>query len=85
MSLSAVLKRLGYSQYTVHGFRSTFRDWAAEETHHSSEVVEMAMAHSVSATARYGFQSKVTDRLSRVRLATSPSLPAPQDIRMTNL
>lgn len=48
MSLSAVLKRMGFSQYTVHGFRSTFRDWAAEETHHSSEVVEMAMAHTVA-------------------------------------
>lgn len=47
MSLSAVLKRMGLSQYTVHGFRSTFRDWAAEETHHASEVVEMAMAHTV--------------------------------------
>lgn len=33
--------------YTVHGFRSSFRDWAAEETHHSSEVVEMALAHAI--------------------------------------
>lgn len=34
--------------FTVHGFRSTFRDWAAEETDHSGEVVEMALAHRIS-------------------------------------
>jgi integrase len=32
---------------TVHGFRSTFRDWAAEETNVASEVVEMALAHTI--------------------------------------
>ena len=30
-----------------HGFRSTFRDWAAEETNHPREVVEAALAHMV--------------------------------------
>ncbi len=33
--------------YTVHGFRSAFRDWAAEQTGHASEVIEMALAHSI--------------------------------------
>jgi integrase len=32
---------------TVHGFRSAFRDWAAEQTSHPSEVIEMALAHTV--------------------------------------
>jgi integrase len=32
---------------TVHGFRSTFRDWAAETTGYPSEVVEMALAHAI--------------------------------------
>jgi len=32
---------------TVHGFRSTFRDWVAEETVHSPEVAEMALAHTI--------------------------------------
>jgi integrase len=32
---------------TPHGFRSTFRDWAAERTHFPSEVVEMALAHAI--------------------------------------
>ena len=39
-------KRLGYS-YTVHGFRSSFRDWAAETTDFPAEVVEMALAHTI--------------------------------------
>jgi integrase len=33
--------------FTVHGFRSTFRDWAAECTNFPSEVVEMALAHTI--------------------------------------
>jgi integrase len=48
MSLLAVLKRMGRADLTTHGFRSTFRDWAAETTGFPSEVVEMALAHSVS-------------------------------------
>ena len=33
---------------TVHGFRSTFRDWAAETTAYPNHVVEMALAHAIS-------------------------------------
>lgn len=33
---------------TVHGFRSTFRDWIAEETEHSGDVAEMALAHKIA-------------------------------------
>jgi integrase len=32
---------------TTHGFRSTFRDWAAELTQYPNEVVEMALAHTI--------------------------------------
>jgi len=46
MSLSAVVKRMGYHG-TVHGFRSSFRDWAAESTSFSREVIEEALAHVV--------------------------------------
>ena len=47
MSLSAVLKRMGRKDVTVHGFRSTFRDWVAEETAHSPEVAEMSLSHTI--------------------------------------
>jgi integrase len=46
MSLSAVLRRMKVDA-TVHGFRSTFRDWVSEQTNHPSEVAEMALAHAV--------------------------------------
>jgi integrase len=45
--VNAVLKRMGRDDVTVHGFRSTFRDWAAERTNFPNEVVEMALAHAV--------------------------------------
>jgi integrase len=32
---------------TVHGFRSTFRDWVSERTDYPSEVAEMALAHAI--------------------------------------
>jgi integrase len=47
MSLSAVLKRMNRGDVTVHGFRSTFRDWVAEETSHSPEVAEMSLSHTI--------------------------------------
>ena len=42
-----LLARMGRDDITVHGFRSTFRDWAAECTSASREVAEMALAHVV--------------------------------------
>lgn len=47
MTLGAVLKRMNEKGATVHGFRSAFRTWAAEETAHPSWVAEMALAHTV--------------------------------------
>jgi integrase len=46
MTLSKVLKTNGAADYTVHGFRSSFRDWAAEEGY-SSDWAEAALAHTV--------------------------------------
>jgi integrase len=47
MAMLAVLKRMDRTDITVHGFRSTFRDWAAESTAYPGEVVEMALAHAI--------------------------------------
>ncbi len=46
-TLAAVLGRMGYDHITVHGFRSTFRDWAGEATAHPREVIEAALAHKL--------------------------------------
>lgn len=40
-----LLKKMGYADITVHGFRSTFRVWAAEKTDYPREIVEIALAH----------------------------------------
>ena len=47
MSMTAVLRRMGIPDITVHGFRSSLRDWAAEQTDYPREVAEMALAHAV--------------------------------------
>jgi integrase len=47
MAMSAVLERMDATGVTVHGFRSSFRDWCAERTAYASEVVEKALAHTI--------------------------------------
>lgn len=47
MTLTKVLRTVSDEQWTVHGFRSSFRDWAAERTSFSSEVAETALAHAI--------------------------------------
>lgn len=47
MTLSAILRRMKVPA-VPHGFRSTFRDWAAERTNYPREVAEMALAHTIS-------------------------------------
>ncbi|MEO1089739.1 MAG: integrase arm-type DNA-binding domain-containing protein [Pseudomonadota bacterium] len=47
MTLTAVVKRMGRDDLTVHGFRSSFRDWAAEATNYPGELAEAALAHTV--------------------------------------
>jgi integrase len=43
-----MLMRRNEQNYVTHGFRSSFRDWAAETTIHDNHVVEMALAHRIS-------------------------------------
>ncbi len=47
MALLALLKRIDRTDITAHGFRSTFRDWAAERTNYPRDVAEMALAHAI--------------------------------------
>ena len=46
MALTRVMQRMGRDE-TVHGFRSTFSDWAHEQTAHSSHTIEISLAHGV--------------------------------------
>lgn len=56
MTLSAVLKRMDRKSITVHGFRSTFRDWAGDETQFEREVVEMALAHTIGSKTEAAYR-----------------------------
>ncbi len=47
MAMTMCLRKMKHPELTVHGFRSTFRDWAAEETHYPNIVAEQALAHTV--------------------------------------
>jgi integrase len=47
MALAMVLRRMHIEEATVHGFRSTFRDWAGNHTSFPREIAELALAHEV--------------------------------------
>lgn len=47
MAFLMTLRRMKRDDTTAHGFRSTFRDWAAERTHYPREVCEMSLAHAI--------------------------------------
>jgi integrase len=47
LAMPRVLARMGRRDIVVHGFRSTFRDWAAEVTSTPNHVVEQALAHTI--------------------------------------
>lgn len=64
MSLSKVLKIMEVP-VTVHGFRSTFRDWVAEKTKYPRELAEKALAHVVSDPTEAAYQRQ--DMLDRRR------------------
>jgi len=65
MAMPMLLRRLNKS-ITVHGFRSTFRDWVSEETQHSPEVAEMALAHTIKNKVEAAYRRK--DLLDRRRI-----------------
>ena len=47
MTMTKVLRDMGHARITVHGFRSAFTDWAAEETDTPKEVVDKALSHQL--------------------------------------
>ncbi len=56
MAMAMLLKRMGHNDITVHGFRSTFRDWASEQTSFPHEVCEMALAHTIGNKAEAAYR-----------------------------
>lgn len=55
MAMLVMLRRMGRSDLTTHGFRSTFRDWAAE-TGEPSDIAEAALAHTLGNKTQAAYQ-----------------------------
>jgi len=56
MAMLMALRRMGRRDLTTHGFRSTFRDWCAEETHYPRDVCEMALAHKIESDVESAYR-----------------------------
>ena len=65
MAMPMALRRAGMD-VTVHGFRSSFRDWVSEETGHPSDVAEMALAHTIGNKVEAAYRRR--DLLEKRRL-----------------
>jgi integrase len=55
MAMSQILKRMGL-KVTVHGFRSSFKDWAGEVSNTPNEISEMALAHTIANKAEAAYR-----------------------------
>lgn len=78
MTMLQLLRRLERQDITVHGFRSTFRDWAAERTNFQREVIEAALSHAVEnqVEAAY-FRSDLFDKRRKLMDAWGGYCDAP--------
>jgi integrase len=56
MTMLALIERMDRGDLTAHGFRSTFRDWAAERTDFPREVAEMALAHTIGSKVEAAYR-----------------------------
>jgi integrase len=90
MRMDLLLRRMGYrGRATPHGFRSTFRDWAAEQTNFPNHVVEMALGHAigskVEAAYRRGDLFDKRRRLMEAWEAYCASTPVPASGRVISM
>jgi integrase len=85
VSLTALLKAMktvAGDEATIHGLRSTFRDWVAERTDYPREIAEMALAHAIGSKVEAAYQrSKLIEKRRPMMqawadFATTPSAPA---------
>lgn len=83
-----VMKRMAnFSDYTPHGLRSTFRDWAAETTSFANETLELALAHTIAnkAEAAYRRQDQLEKRSKLMQLWQTYIEKKPIPAKVVNL
>lgn len=66
MSMLMLLRRMGRADFTVHGFRSTFRDWVSEKSAASRDVAEAVLAHQLGSEVERAYAR--SDLLERRQL-----------------
>lgn len=92
MTLTSILRRMGHTDITVHGFRSSFRDWAGDTTHFPKEIIGNALAHQLKdkAEAAYARSTQLSKRrdlmeLGRCiarRLRAAPNRKTPSTLKL---
>jgi integrase len=81
-----VLKRAGRSDVTVNGFRSSFRDWAAEHTACPNHVVEMALAHAIPAAVEAAYRrGDLLDKRRRLMEDWGKFCTSPPNLKTENI
>jgi integrase len=81
MALEMVLRRMKITQVTVHGFRSAFRDWAAECTNFPNEVCEAALAHVIENKAEAAYRrGDLFDKRCKLMKAWAAYCAAPRHL-----
>jgi integrase len=78
MAMLKQLERMNRPDLTVHGFRSTFRDWAAERTNFQNEAIEMALAHAIGNKVEAAYRrGELLDKRRRLMNAWAEFCAAP--------
>jgi len=77
-TLSKLISTMG-ADCTVHGFRSSFRTWAAESTSYPREIVEAALAHTTGTTVELAYQrSDMLEKRRQLMQQWATFIPAPR-------
>ncbi|WP_170343491.1 tyrosine-type recombinase/integrase [Ruegeria arenilitoris] len=69
MTIRAVMRRMNLGQYVPHGFRSAFKDWAANDTEFPRELAEEALAHQLNDVERAYRREQAVERRRGLMLA----------------
>jgi integrase len=86
MALLMLLRRMKRDDLTVHGFRSSFTDWAAERTAYPREVVEMALAHAIGNAVEAAYRrGDLFERRRKLMDAWAGVCTAPNEGKVTPL
>lgn len=86
MTLSAVLRRMERGDLTVHGFRSTFRDWASEQTSFPPHVAEQALAHTIQNKAEAAYRrGDLFEKRRRLMAAWASFATTPPEAKGENI